>query len=220
MKGLAYIVLILLGIYGFWELKYPSDSFRYKLTLVVDDNGKVITASSVRQVTVRNGPKFTPESNPDVNLKGEAMVVDLGEKGVLFVVLRSESDIDYGYRIAFETFPELGGTGNGISKYGEFKAKRELGFDKLPMLVWFRDINDPKTVGWVDPNDLEKTFGKGVKLVSATIEMTDERVTTGIEKGLTWLQAWRKGGGTISGKFYSDNPSPEELLILSDFIRE
>ncbi len=201
MKKLGIIALILLGIYGFWKMSYPSGTFRYRLTLVVDDNGKQVIASSVRQVTVRDGPRLTPESNPTTTLHGEAVVVDLGEKGVFFALLRSKDSVDYGYNIVYDAFPNLGGTTpKGIRAYSNLKAKKELSFDKIPMLVRFRNINDPKTVELVDPNDLEKTFGKGVKLVSATLEMTDENVTTGVEKWLPWIGEYRNklfDGNTI-----------------------
>ena len=55
------------------------------------------------------------------------------------------------------------------------------------MLLRFGDLADPKSVARVDPNDLAASFGPGVKLVRATIEITDDPVTTGIEKRLGWV---------------------------------
>jgi hypothetical protein len=70
----------------------------------------------------------------------------------------------------------------------------------LPLLVRFRDIDDPKSVEEVDPLDIGKSFGAGAELVRATIEIvpvgiwplnsfgiTGEPITTGIEKRLSWL---------------------------------
>lgn len=191
MRKLGIIILVLLGMYGCWQVKYPSGAFRYKLTLVVDDNGKQIVASSVCEVHIQVEPRITPETVNYVTVKGEAVAVDIGEKGILFALLRSNKDVDYGYRIVFDAFPiEGASTAKGIEYYTHLKAKKELNFDNLPMLVRFRDINDPKTVELVDPNDLEKSFGKGVKLVSATIEITDEPVTKGIENRLTWIREY------------------------------
>lgn len=225
MKTLIIIVAVFLGMYGCWEITYPSGSFRYKLTLVVDDNGKKIVASSVRQVHIRVNPRITPEMNNSVSVKGEAVVVDLGEKGVLFALLKGNDDNDYGYRIVFNEFQRSGATTpEGIKFYSSLKAKKKLAFDKIPMLVRFKDINDPKTVELVDPYDLEKTFGKGVKLVSATLEMTDEGVTSGvIEKKLMWLTKWKNYGGNIVGRTSFDKPpppTPAELLIPMNFIQE
>ena len=62
--------------------------------------------------------------------------------------------------------------------------------DLYPRLFTFRDINDPTTVEQVDPANLAASFGEGVKLARATIELTDAQVTTGIEKRLSWLNRY------------------------------
>ena len=61
-------------------------------------------------------------------------------------------------------------------------ASAELVPEEIPMLVRFRDIDDPKSVEEVDPEDLAKSFGPGVKLARVTIEMTRDPVTKGIKK--------------------------------------
>ena len=59
--------------------------------------------------------------------------------------------------------------------------------NKLPLLVRFRDLNDPKTVERIDPRDLATSFGLEVGLKRATIEVVHDPLTTGIEKRLSWL---------------------------------
>jgi hypothetical protein len=56
-----------------------------------------------------------------------------------------------------------------------------------PMLVRFRDVRDPMTVEAVDPDHLDASFGAGVKLRRITVQITDDPVTSGIEKRLGWL---------------------------------
>ena len=51
----------------------------------------------------------------------------------------------------------------------------------------FRDIRDPKSVERVDPAALDKSFGAGVTLRRITVAVTNDPVTTGIEKRLGWL---------------------------------
>ena len=84
----------------------------------------------------------------------------------------------------------------------EALGSKELALEKLPSLVTFRDISDPKTVVRLDPRDLESAFGPGVKLKSATIEITEEPITTGITTRLPWLVGRRNyidGGFTDAG---------------------
>ena len=188
MKKILVIAAII-GLYVGWEAVVNNGSWKYKLTLVVETPEGLKTGSAVRKVSASRDPvilQFLPSLvYGHASVKGEAVVVDLGERGVLFALLKGKDNNDYGYNIIFSEFPSGvrgGTTPEGIKFYSNLKAKKDLDFDKIPMLVRFRDINDPKTVELVDPNDLEKTFGKGVKLVSATLEMTDEGVTSGVKK--------------------------------------
>ncbi|MEQ1705498.1 MAG: hypothetical protein ABL867_05940 [Rickettsiales bacterium] len=200
MKILGVIALVLLGMYGCYHSVAPSATIRYKLTLTVDDNGKQYTGSSVVEVYRQDTTKvFAGIGGYGGNYKGEAVAVDLGEKGVLFALLRGKDTVDHPLYIFMKSFPEYFPARaditviDGMRKLDHDKPKTNLSFDKLPMLVRFRDINDPKTVELVDPNDLEKTFGTGVKLVSATIEMTDEGVTSGVEKYIS-KASWKEHG--------------------------
>lgn len=192
-------IIILFFASGAWRAVYTSGTWRYKLTLVVDDNGKLITSSSVTQVYVQDQPRITPESHADIRVRGEGVAVDLGKKGVFFALLSGKKlGYDHRYYIVFTEFPSEYDilSPDAIRYYSKLKAKKEMIFDNLPILVHFRDSKDPKTVELVDPKDLEKTFGKGVKLVSATIEMTDEPMTSNIWKymppfdGRTGFQEW------------------------------
>lgn len=221
MKKLGIILLVcIVGLYGCYASIVTTGTWRYRLTLTVNDNGTLHTGSSVIEVNVMQGLEFLPESVPAIGLRGEAVTVDLGKKGQLFALLSKENDVDYAKMFVFVMFPsELGGTTpEGIRYYSNLKGKREIPFKDLPILVRFRDINDPKTVEKVDPKNLEASFGKGITLESATIEMTHDAVTTGINKKVKWLEEWKKRGGNISGKVFFDSPpAPETILLPMNF---
>ena len=74
------------------------------------------------------------------------------------------------------------------------------------MLVTFGDINDPKSVERIDPAAI------GVRRI--IVEVTDEPVTTGIEKRLGWLGSHR-GSLDYSGRLHPN--SPEKDLTPSAF---
>jgi hypothetical protein len=91
-----------------------------------------------------------------------------------------------------------------------------LALTSLPLLVRFRDINNPMTVEKVHPLNLETSFGPGVKLTSATLEIapagiwpfswlgiTGEPITNNIEERLHWLAGTK--GGYLDGGFTSRN---------------
>lgn len=212
-KNLLITFVILLGIYGCWQAVFPFGWFNYKLTLVVNTPEGQKVGSSVRKIIVAKMPKLLPdEHGGQIDVRGEALVVDLGERGVLFALLKEGKSIGSdAKRIIFKEFPTDHAiySRSGISYYRNLEAKKELAFDRLPMLVRFRDMNDPKTVELVDPNDLAASFGEGVKLKSATIEMTNEAVTTGVEKYLRWLPEYYNK--KLDGNRYEGGNAPATL---------
>jgi hypothetical protein len=137
--------------------------------------------------------------------QGEATVVDLGARGILFAALASEKvlasggagSFSAGYEAPFprEKFPgkfERGGSADDeyvdyLDELNRQKPKGDVPLKYLPMLVRFRDPQDPASVERVDPADLAASFGPGVKLDRMSIEITDAPVTKGIEAVLPWL---------------------------------
>jgi hypothetical protein len=72
------------------------------------------------------------------------------------------------------------------------ETNRERTPDGLPrqhagLFVRFRDINKPETVEEVNPEGLHEAFGPGYALRRVTVQLTEEPVTSGIEKRLPWL---------------------------------
>jgi len=53
-----------------------------------------------------------------------------------------------------------------------------------PKMVRFRDSHDPKTIEVVDPADLSKSFGYGIKISRVFVEITDAHITEKVEKYL------------------------------------
>src|SRR6476660_7258801 len=69
-----------------------SATVRYRLTLEAEVDGKLKTGSSVIEVTYNknNDPISTAEFSIDI--RGEAVVLDLGSRRTLFALLRGDTD--------------------------------------------------------------------------------------------------------------------------------
>jgi len=168
---------------------FPTQSWRYKMTVVVVTPEGIKTGSAVREVSVRDNPKITPETIPSIDVKGEAVVVDLGDRGVLFALLKNYRGTNYAHNVAYDT---IGGnlSPEGIRFLQNSTGKKAvLESRRYPMLVMFKDIKDPKTVtpvlefaeeGSITADHFEELLGKGVRLKEISIEVTDEPVTWGI----------------------------------------
>jgi len=76
-----------------------------------------------------------------------------------------------------------------LDELNRLKPKGELPLKDLPVLVRFRDPKDPTSVELVDPLNIAASFGSSVTLTRASVEITDDPVTKGIEARLPWLKS-------------------------------
>jgi hypothetical protein len=192
-----------------------QDSWRYRLTVSVETPEGLKSGSAVREVTVQKGLNLTPQMRPQAEVKGEAVVVDLGKRGVLFMLV----DGDYGADILFKKFPD-----------GRMKGEATLLPDEYPTFVRFRDLDNPKSMQEVrgaetfdkikkalpnrDMVPFGQAFGDGVKIHEVTIEITKAPITWGIEKWIPWLPSRMHGGGFLGGdknKSMDDDPTGPHL---------
>lgn len=182
-------------------------SWRYKMTVSVETPEGIKTGSAVREMGNDTRTDFPTNGNP-AQVRGEAVVVDLGERGTLFALIDSDSDMEF-----YGTFREPNGFGGstpeGIKYYASLPVgtKASLGTDRYLRLVTFTDMNDPKSVALVYDTEIcwfvrktepkcrdgqkmytkadrfEELLGEGVRLKDVTLEITDEPVTIGIVDG-------------------------------------
>ena len=208
--NLLLLVFLLLTLTGIAHAGLFSDSLRYKMTVTVETPEGIKTGSAVREVTVTHGLALMPQMHDIPKVNGEAVVVDLGKRGVLFALMKGATlGEDYGADIPVYA---LGGR--------DKKGKAELPPALYPIFVHFKDINDPKTLenvisvssngrlgdtGNITQDRMDEIFGKGVSLKRVEIESTDEPITHLIKK--YHIPRADKGLYAI----------PHNLIPLSDF---
>jgi hypothetical protein len=218
---LALVLLTLMGVvaYAVSEAVNPASetySWRYKMTIEIDTPEGVKSGSAVREVTVEFLPNMYNPDEPKRKsiIKGEAVAVDLGERGVLFALLKGiNGSHDHAKLITSWMFPKPAGVKRSSEYYSELKSEETtLGVEKYPMLVMFKDIKDPKSIvdlykvtqieaGYEVEDRFKELFGEGVKLRKISIEMTNEDVTNEINKKLIWLDKFK--GNYLHGEFTS-----------------
>ncbi len=157
------------------------------------------------------------------SVHGQAVPVDLGRRGVLFVLLRGDPARKRSYP---DMAPLLSGLvmprrppwlsfEEGLTFVARHRGEVDVPCEPLPMMVRFGNIADPRTVERVDPCDLTRSFGPGVRLARVTIAVTDEWPTTGIEAWLPWLVPL--GGHYLNGEPYGHPGSLAGSLHTGDF---
>jgi hypothetical protein len=167
---------------------FPS-WLRYRMTVRVETPEGIRTGSAVRKVELSSFFSY-------YKVLGEAVVVDLGKRGVLFALMENTyGSVDYAYNVALTAFPMGDRTPIGTTVV--------LKPDSYPRFVEFKDLQDPTTVQTVidgahkinradrccrlGADHTEELFGKGVKIKEVDIEVTDAPVTWVIENWLPWL---------------------------------
>jgi hypothetical protein len=188
-----------------------ENALRYKMTVEIDTPQGVKSGFAVREMTLNSDNLV---GGPTGQVRGEAVVVDLpGGKTLFALMTGGDGDVDYAMQIGgraqiWGKSPENPAAGP-VELYPTAPGTTGLAnTNPLPMLVTFRDIDDPASVERVEPGALYAKFGPGVKLKRITVATTNEAVTVGIEKRLRWLSHYPEPrlenippGGTSSPTF-------------------
>lgn len=205
MRVLGIAAALCVSLYGLYLYALPSVTIRYRLALTVVADGAEHTGSSVVGVTYGTRvPLFSNHSGRIyTEVKGEAVAVDISNRGTLFALLKAgsshRSSPEFIIPKAFG-FPGGSVPDDGFSRLSALAGRVDLSPVDLPLLVRFRDLSEPTTVERVDPSDLAEAFGRGVYLKQAWVEITRDPVTTGIEKRLPWLSALREREAMLDGR--------------------
>ncbi len=170
------------------------EPFRYRLTVEVDTPQGLRVGSSV--IEVKAGEVGTTLGGAGVQVRGEAVAVDLPGGQTVFALLRGDHEpYDFAGQVMFLVTPfEQDGKQQGFGPLLEavransevnvvprmrpgFIADVDPPFSAYPMLVRFRDMADPTTVERVDPDNLAAAFGDGVKLRRIIVQATEDEVS-------------------------------------------
>jgi hypothetical protein len=193
---------------------YRTEEFRYRLTVEVDTPQGLRSGASVVEVSISEpGEGGLPDASGGTSrLRGEAVAVDLPDGRVLFALLRAPGDVDAAARLPFHAL-------NPPRREGEYRRTRraadlkrisgvgELPQDHYPLLVTFRNLEDPTSIERLDPANLAGTLGKGISLRRITVQMTNDVPTTGIVERLPWL------GTNLPERGYQRHNFPENVPI-------
>lgn len=179
--------------------KGQTASYRFRMTVNVQTPAGLKSGASVYEVSSYKVVRLTSEEKSGGGgLRGEAVIVDLPE-GPLFVLLKSnKAGNGLGANATLALLPQTQ-RGN-IDAYvaavqtlgsgGRYTA--ELPREDWPIMVRFRNINDPKSIERVDP--------EAIGVVRIVIETTDDPMTTGIEKRFPpWFERLAASGSRFDG---------------------
>ncbi len=191
------------AIVALYWLSFPTYSHRYRLTIAVETDGQVHSASSVIEVRFHFWPQFVAGlSNGNqyaLEVRGQAVLLNLGPRGALAASLRSYTDRS---SVNAEWLALRALNPQPVMPEGSYVATRErlrelpgpparadLTPDNLPQFIWFKDTADPTTATPVKATEFAAVLGDDARLVSAQLEMTRDSIVVDIDKKLPWYDA-------------------------------
>ncbi|MBL8712983.1 MAG: hypothetical protein JNM12_08790 [Alphaproteobacteria bacterium] len=217
-QTLLLMVLACIFLGGFYSMYLPTDAssadvktWRYRITVSVNTPEGLKSGSTVREVIYSGPTRGGAGSGISIKCRGEAVVIDLAPRGVLFAMTAGDDCSNILLKIfrkdgvsAFDpsNIPNSGKVVLEPGKYPEYAP-----------LVTFSNLNDPTTARGVNYREMEKTFGSDVNIHEVTVEMTNDPITWGIEKWLPWLPQKFYARGTVTGGPKGPRDDPTGLYL-------
>ncbi|MBJ7438643.1 MAG: hypothetical protein JHD35_06430 [Sphingopyxis sp.] len=205
MRVLATLISLIFPIFlGGCVTFLPT--IHYRLTIVIDTPQGRRSGSGVTELKSIIGPKFPiPKiGGLQVTIHGEAVPVRLADGNYIFVVRKWQRGQEETLRMLRSSFAQsltpISISANDdrydsvvkdqFEELSRIRGSRPVSPEYYPIVAHFTDINDPNSIVAADAGRVDQIV-KGAKLVSMTIEITDDPVTRRINAILPWFEKYR-----------------------------
>jgi hypothetical protein len=204
-RVLGIAVLCGVGLLVLWFWAFPTYAYRYRLTLAIEVDGQVHTGSSVIEIRWIGQPNIGPGGSSVPRVYGQAVLIDLGTRGVVVATLNngeSYGPASDGAKNALWLAAQAFGnrsTAEEMPALPHLRGRRELTPDNMPRLVWFPDIAVPQSARKFTAAEIPTLFGNNSHLVSAYVEITSNPLVIDIDKTLPWIDTFTNAtpGGVL-----------------------
>lgn len=220
-KAILGMIVAVLSVTAIYKYLHPYDTIRYRMTVTIQTPEGLQTGTVVRQANFERG-----SNNKATKSIGEAVAIDLGDRGTVFALLDT-ANTAYGVSsTAFCANPDF------ASSKARVGSKLILPEEAYPKFVVFKDVSNPKTMQtlWevtshngcqhnnsskkpaVINDQTEELLGKSVKIRQVSLEITKDSVTDNIQKALPWLYCKTSSKG--EGKGFTLHKHPVETILF------
>jgi hypothetical protein len=226
------LILAPVCFYFGYKLLYPTYTYRYRLSVEVETPDGLRSGSSVIEVRYEMFPELLTERDHISRVFGEAVFVDLGQGKNLIGLLASGpigEDVDYPSGVVLQAFKLDGNDPNTPKRLPRLQGRRDLDIYHssqyevtkrfLPTFVTFSDLKDLSTAKIAPPGLFDEIFGVGFRLHNISVEMTNDPVTSGIERQMPWWNGpfpWLK---PIGGGVNVDTRPPDSFKLTKEHFK-
>jgi hypothetical protein len=196
----------------------PTYKYRYKLTLDLEVDGVQKSASSVVEIGKWQVLYFNFGYPGGNSLRGESLVIHIDNKQALALMVVAYDPMKEKLRKTWSHDPSylLGrlynvdvkddwdkdGKNEFLSKLLKQKGQIAIGAKDLPLMIGFKDKEIYESGSDIDFDGIENYFEKNsIKFIHATIGITKDSITRGIEEKLPWIRTLEKEG-KLDGKWW------------------
>lgn len=183
----AIPVLAFLAFVTWYKLTFPSYTFHYRLTVQVEVDGEVKEASGVIGIRWNDTPDLPDVPTFKFHAFGQALLVDLGGHGVLFVPLSASEEREGldARRLPFgQQAPR---TRDVVERAINVRGRSQVVPHNLPQFIWQSHLNDPGSAVVVTAEQFPEVISPNVRLVGVWTEITEDPVSTGLENEVAWI---------------------------------
>lgn len=139
-------------------------------------------------------------------VRGEAVPVRLADGKYIFVVRKWQKGQDETLAMLQSSFADsltpIPPQSNGdkyedavtrqIKELARIRGQRAIPPDVYPIVAYFPDITNPESIMSADAGRVDKII-PGTRLVSMSVEITNDAVTRKIKKILPWFDTYKRG---------------------------
>ncbi|MFN3807477.1 hypothetical protein [Asticcacaulis sp.] len=212
---LSMFGLVQFGLSGCTYKRFAK--YSYALSLKFEAGGKIYAGRSVVEVDAGIGETIDQGKMFQESFEGEGVLIEFGGGRALISLIGwySWNGSTTGTLLKiFGIAPTGGGDGTDVVTLAGLRQTRALKADQLPLMIAFSDVTDPASYELVKVTNEAGWVAPGVRLVSATIEITDERPAFSLEKKIPWVKSV---SGYLSGRASS---GPDNRWVqISDITR-
>lgn len=195
--GLISLIAVGVLIYAAYKQSYPTISYRYRLTMAFEVDGRLHRSSTVIE------PQWIYQLigfPVRVEIAGQALFIDLGTNGAIIAALETgeSSQVKPDGAVSMKSLAghafASGPRELDARAMQRMTGRRDLQPDNMPRLLWFKNVSDMKSVTKFKPDEMSVLFGPEARLVEAFVEMTDARVIINIDTKLPWYRRLSESG--------------------------
>jgi hypothetical protein len=218
-RGFGFYALLALGVVAvlfMFQYYATVKTFRYRLTMEIEADGKLHTASSI--IEVKYIIEYDGLKQWNTQVRGVAPMIDLGKHGTIIAALNYDV-ADYARRAAAvgkvrkSIWDPFAANADGLPliayelhprDIGSAKGKKVL--QKYPGIVWVPYGGDWRTAQQLFPDELSTVVHRSIHITQITVEPASwAAVITRLELAPSWIEdlrvSQRNGVRTPEGKF-------------------